>query len=90
MISILDLALGSSGLPEGEGQPPAVHSADQNGDGAISLTELLRLIQIYNARLPRLPGSGHGRQVLSGIGISARGSENGRAGVPASREWTNV
>jgi hypothetical protein len=38
----------SEGLPEGEGQPPAVHSADQNGDGAINLTELLRVIELFN------------------------------------------
>jgi hypothetical protein len=38
------------GLPEAEGQPPAVHSADQNGDGAIDLTELLRVIEFFNLR----------------------------------------
>ena len=38
------------GTPEGEGEggelPP--HSADQDGDGLISLTELLRVIQFFN------------------------------------------
>jgi hypothetical protein len=28
--------------------PPA-HSADQNGDGAVNLSELLRVIQFYNS-----------------------------------------
>lgn len=46
------------GVPDGEGMPdgegtadgeiPSVHSADQNGDNAISLTELLRVIQFFN------------------------------------------
>lgn len=44
------------GLPEGnieegfqEGELPA-HAADQNGDGVISLTELLRVIQFFNSQ----------------------------------------
>jgi hypothetical protein len=34
---------------EGEGAPPEMHAADQNGDGAIGLSELLRVIQFYNS-----------------------------------------
>lgn len=36
------------GEGEGEGQPPAAHTADQNADNRISLSELLRVIQFYN------------------------------------------
>ncbi len=39
--------------PEGEGAPgcgvPVVHSADTDGDNAISLSELLRVIQFFNS-----------------------------------------
>jgi hypothetical protein len=35
---------------EGEGQFDSVHSGDQNGDGVINLTELLRVIQFFNIR----------------------------------------
>ena len=35
------------GVSEGEGVP-AIHSADTDGDGKISLTELLRAIQFFN------------------------------------------
>jgi hypothetical protein len=35
---------------EGEGSPAAQHSADQNSDGVINLTELLRVIQFFNIR----------------------------------------
>jgi hypothetical protein len=38
------------GQTEGEGQVVVVHSADQNGDGVIDLTELLRVIQFFNIR----------------------------------------
>jgi hypothetical protein len=38
------------GLTEGEGPPATVHTADQNGDGVINLTELLRVIQFFNIR----------------------------------------
>lgn len=34
---------------EGEGQTNAIHSADTDSNGRISLSELLRVIQIYNA-----------------------------------------
>lgn len=39
------------GTPEGEGEGGVdpVHSTDQNGDGLVSLSELLRLIQFYNS-----------------------------------------
>jgi len=36
------------GEGEGEGEA-AIHSADQNGDGQLSLSELLRVVQIYNS-----------------------------------------
>lgn len=36
------------GIVEGEGEAPRVHSADQDGDGKISLSELLRVIQFFN------------------------------------------
>ncbi len=39
---------GGEGEGEGEGQI-MVHSADQNGDGLISLSELLRVIQFFNS-----------------------------------------
>jgi hypothetical protein len=35
---------------EGEGTAPGPHTADQNGDGVIDLTELLRVIQFFNIR----------------------------------------
>lgn len=35
------------GGAEGEGDVPAVHSADMNGDNILSLSEILRLIQLY-------------------------------------------
>jgi len=38
----------SEGSEEGEEEPEA-HSADQNADGLISLSELLRVIQFYNS-----------------------------------------
>jgi hypothetical protein len=40
------------GLPEGEGegQPATEHTADQDANGVINLTELLRVIQFYNVR----------------------------------------
>ena len=40
------------GAQEGqtEGQEYTTHSADQNGDGVINLTELLRVIQFFNMR----------------------------------------
>lgn len=38
------------GLSEGEGAVTASHSGDQNGDGIINLTELLRVIQFFNFR----------------------------------------
>ncbi len=34
---------------EGEGGAPQYHTADQNGDNLISLSELLRVIQFYNS-----------------------------------------
>lgn len=34
---------------EGEGNPPPTHSADQNGDFNLSLSELLRVIQFFNS-----------------------------------------
>jgi len=34
---------------EGEGEPPEEHTADQDGDGLIELSELLRVIQFYNS-----------------------------------------
>lgn len=37
------------GSMEGEGGSGATHSTDTNGDGQISLSELLRLIQFYNS-----------------------------------------
>lgn len=37
------------GTAEGEGLPAGPHSADQNGDNVISLTELLRVIQFFNS-----------------------------------------
>lgn len=37
------------GEGEGEGGTPTSHTADQNGDGKISLSELLRVIQFYNS-----------------------------------------
>ncbi len=38
------------GAVEGEGETPLIHhSADQNGDGRISLSELLRVIQFFNS-----------------------------------------
>jgi len=40
--------LSPCGTPEGEGENP-VHAADQNGDGQISLSELLRVIQFFNS-----------------------------------------
>jgi hypothetical protein len=36
------------GIVEGEGEPGVAHSADQDSDQQISLTELLRLVQLYN------------------------------------------
>ncbi len=43
----------AEGVIEGEGDPEGMvenpHSADQNADGRISLSELLRLIQFYNS-----------------------------------------
>lgn len=36
------------GEPDGEGAVETYHSADTSGDGAISLSELLRVIQFYN------------------------------------------
>ncbi len=40
----------SEGTPEeGEGYTGSMHSADENGDGRISLSELLRVIQFYNS-----------------------------------------
>ena len=36
------------GVVEGEGEPGVAHSADQDSDQQISLTELLRLVQLYN------------------------------------------
>ena len=33
----------------GEGENPGNHSADQDGDGQIALTELLRIIQFFNS-----------------------------------------
>jgi len=38
----------TEGQIEGEGQVDPFHSADQNGDGVISLSELLRVIQFFN------------------------------------------
>jgi len=42
------------GVAEGEGQDegaePGSHTADQNGDGVVNLTELLRVIQFFNIR----------------------------------------
>jgi len=35
--------------PEGEAEPAPVHDADQDGNGAIGLGELLAVIQLYNA-----------------------------------------
>jgi hypothetical protein len=35
---------------QGEGAEPGSHTADQNGDGVINLTELLRVIQFFNIR----------------------------------------
>jgi hypothetical protein len=35
---------------EGEGVEPGSHTADQNGDGVVNLTELLRVIQFFNIR----------------------------------------
>jgi hypothetical protein len=35
---------------QGEGAEPGPHTADQNGDGVINLTELLRVIQFFNIR----------------------------------------
>jgi PhoPQ-activated pathogenicity-related protein len=35
---------------EGEGGLPPIHSADQDGNGRINLTELLRVIQFFNIR----------------------------------------
>lgn len=32
----------------GEGEPPTLHSSDQNGDGRINLSELLRVVQFFN------------------------------------------
>ena len=40
---------GAEGEGEGEGQPFTPHTADQNGDGQISVSELLRIIQFYNS-----------------------------------------
>lgn len=38
------------GAPEGDGEGAAArHSADTNGNGAIELTELLRVVQFYNS-----------------------------------------
>ncbi len=39
----------SEGEGEGEGNLPATHTADQNGDRQINLSELLRVIQFYNS-----------------------------------------
>jgi hypothetical protein len=37
------------GITEGEGTPSSQHSADQDGDFRISLSELLRVIQFFNS-----------------------------------------
>jgi hypothetical protein len=57
---------------EGEGQPPSpYHSADTNQDGAISLSELLRVIQFFNSGAYHVqPGT------EDGYGVGA-GDQNG-------------
>ncbi len=40
---------GIEGGSDEEGEPMAFHSADLDGDGTLSLTELLRVIQLHNA-----------------------------------------
>jgi beta-lactam-binding protein with PASTA domain len=40
----------AEGTAEGEGTPPGIHTADQDGDAQIGLPELLRVIQIFNSR----------------------------------------
>ncbi len=58
---------------EGEGAPEASHTADQNGDYRIRLTELLRLIQFYNAGAFHCePGTEDGYAPLSGGQTCAR------------------
>lgn len=37
------------GLTEGEGQAAPVHSADQNGDNVMNLSEVIRVIAFYNS-----------------------------------------
>ena len=44
---VADIGLGAGGTA-GEGETPS-HSADQDGDNQISLSELLRVIQFYNS-----------------------------------------
>lgn len=41
-------ALEGEGAAEGEGATPPVHSADQNEDERIALSELLRVVQLYS------------------------------------------
>ena len=45
---LLNLAPDNPPTP-GEGEPASQHSADQNGDGQINQTELLRAIQFFNS-----------------------------------------
>ncbi|MCC6145497.1 MAG: hypothetical protein IT368_16950 [Candidatus Hydrogenedentes bacterium] len=48
-IYTLDLSQGQEGEGEGEGEAtPPRHTADQDGDNQINLSELLRVIQFYN------------------------------------------
>lgn len=45
----INFELNTLGEGEGEGGIPFPHTADQNGNGVIGLTELLRVIQFYNS-----------------------------------------
>ena len=46
------------GVEEGEGEPLFTHSADEDGDGALSLGELLGIIQFYNFGSYQCDGNG--------------------------------
>lgn len=43
-------AVEGEGTPDGEGEAPQVHSSDPDGDHVISLSELLRTIQLFGAQ----------------------------------------
>lgn len=68
---------------EGEGSAPPSHTADQNGDRALSLGELLRVIQFYNS-------SSYGCQLGTEDGFAPNESDHGctpHASDYAPQDW---